>query len=346
MSVKGFRLKDGTTEKYDYEALDNLPVIPSGSGLSDEAKQALLALLEKVAYIDENGQTYYNALETALYPPANLVSISAVYTQIGPVYDTASLDDLKTDLVVTAHWSDNTTSTVTTYMLSGTLTEGTSTITVSYGGKTTTFNVTVTHAPTMYTILNNLTDVVNSNSATSIAENAQYSATLTPSANYRLSTVNVTMGAVDITSAVYSNGVITIAAATGNIVITAVAVEDVPVSGPDAWYDGVNYAFREGTVPNTYIIGSTGVETTYNGWSSSDYMKCEGASTLTYNMSTPYGAWYDSNKQCIGECKLSEKAPGLINVPANAAYFRTSWADVGTSSPYVIEDNWYITPNA
>lgn len=143
MSVKGFRLKDGTTEKYDYEALDNLPVIPSGSGLSDEAKQALLALLEKVAYVDENGQTYYDALETALYPPANLVSISAVYTQSGIVYDTASLDDLKTDLVVTAHWSDNTTSTVTTYMLSGTLTEGTSTITVAYGGKTTTFNVVV-----------------------------------------------------------------------------------------------------------------------------------------------------------------------------------------------------------
>lgn len=31
MSVKGFKLKDGTTAKYDYEALDNLPVIPSAS---------------------------------------------------------------------------------------------------------------------------------------------------------------------------------------------------------------------------------------------------------------------------------------------------------------------------
>lgn len=145
MSIEGFKLKDGTTEKYDYEALDNLPVIPSGSGLSDGAKQALLTLLGKVAYIDGNGQTYYDALETALYPPANLVRISAVYTQSGTVYDTGTLDSLKSDLVVTAYYDDSTSGAVSTYTLSGTLTEGTSTITVAYGGKTATFSVTVTH---------------------------------------------------------------------------------------------------------------------------------------------------------------------------------------------------------
>ena len=119
----------------------------SGSGLTDDIKQALLQLAEKVAYIDEDGQDYYDALESALYPPADLVSISCVYTQSGTVYDTDSLDSLKSDLVVTAHMSDSTTQTVTAYTLSGTLTQGTSTITVSYGGKTTTFNVTVTASP-------------------------------------------------------------------------------------------------------------------------------------------------------------------------------------------------------
>lgn len=75
-----------------------------------------------------------------------LSSISAVYTQSGTVYDTDSLDSLKSDLVVTATWSDTSTSTVASadYSLSGTLASGTSTITVSYGGKTTTFSVTVT----------------------------------------------------------------------------------------------------------------------------------------------------------------------------------------------------------
>lgn len=74
---------------------------------------------------------------------ATLTSISTVYTQSGTVYDTDSLDSLKADLVVTANYSDSTTETVTDYILSGTLAVGTSTITVAYGGKTTTFSVTV-----------------------------------------------------------------------------------------------------------------------------------------------------------------------------------------------------------
>lgn len=115
-----------------------------GGGLSDEIKQALLDCFAHVAWVDEYGWTYYDALYDALYPPANLVSISCVYTQSGTVYDTDSLDSLKSDLVVTAHYDNQSTQTITTYTLSGTLTEGTSTITVSYLGKTTTFDVTVT----------------------------------------------------------------------------------------------------------------------------------------------------------------------------------------------------------
>lgn len=114
-----------------------------GTGLTNEAKTALLNCFQKVAWIDDNGQDYYDALYAALYPPANLVSISCVYTQSGTVFDTASLDSLKPDLVVTALYDDTSTATVTAYTLSGTLTVGTSTITVSYGGKTTTFTVTV-----------------------------------------------------------------------------------------------------------------------------------------------------------------------------------------------------------
>lgn len=123
----------------------------SGTGMSEDFKQALHDILEKVAYIDENGQTYLNALDNAMWPPSNLASISCVYTQSGTVYDTDSLDSLKTDLVVTAHFDNGSTQTVTTYALSGTLTEGTSIITVSYGGKTTTFTVTVSASPAYVT---------------------------------------------------------------------------------------------------------------------------------------------------------------------------------------------------
>ncbi len=114
------------------------------SGLSAEVKQALLACFAKVAWTDENGQDYYDALEDALYPPVTLVSISAVYTQSVTVYTTDTLNSLKPDLVVTAHYSDSTSSVVTGYTLSGTLAEGTSTVTVSYSGKTDTFDVVVT----------------------------------------------------------------------------------------------------------------------------------------------------------------------------------------------------------
>lgn len=74
---------------------------------------------------------------------ATLLSIDAVYTQSGTVYDTDTLDSLKADLVVTGTYDDNTTRPITDYVLSGTLAEGVSVITVSYGGKTTAFNVAV-----------------------------------------------------------------------------------------------------------------------------------------------------------------------------------------------------------
>lgn len=119
-------------------------IADESDGLSSGIKQALLNCFAHVAWTDEHGQDYYDALEDALYPPVPLVSISAVYTQSGTVYDTDTLDSLKDDLVVTATYEDSTTAVVTDYTLSGTLTAGTSTITVSYGGKTTTFSVTVT----------------------------------------------------------------------------------------------------------------------------------------------------------------------------------------------------------
>lgn len=83
--------------------------------------------------------------------PVVVTSISATYTQTGTIYDVDSLDALRSDLVVVANYSDSSTVAVNDYTLSGTLTEGTSIITVAYGGKTTTFNVTVTELE-LYTV--------------------------------------------------------------------------------------------------------------------------------------------------------------------------------------------------
>jgi len=81
-------------------------------------------------------------------------------------------------------------------------------------------------APTAYSVTNNLTNVTNSNTATSETSGTPYSGTLTPTSTYEMSSVVITMGGTDITSTAYTSGTgaISIASVTGNIVITATAV--------------------------------------------------------------------------------------------------------------------------
>lgn len=107
------------------------------------AIDALIALLSKVAYIDDDGQQYLSELDDALYN-RTLTSIEAVFTQGGAVITPATpLDDLRQYLVVTAHYSDGSTRTVTDYTLDGTLTDETSTVTAAYRNMTDTFTVNV-----------------------------------------------------------------------------------------------------------------------------------------------------------------------------------------------------------
>lgn len=78
---------------------------------------------------------------------ATLTSISANFQQSGTVYTTTPLDALRSMLTVTASYSDGTSDNVEGYELSGTLAVGTSTVTVSYGGKSDTISVIVSEAP-------------------------------------------------------------------------------------------------------------------------------------------------------------------------------------------------------
>lgn len=85
----------------------------------------------------------YEAPDTPIepdVPEVTLSSISATYTG-GEVTVGTVLTDL-TGIAVKATYSDGSTKNVTDYTLSGTIAEGSNTITVSYGGLTTTFTVT------------------------------------------------------------------------------------------------------------------------------------------------------------------------------------------------------------
>ena len=79
---------------------------------------------------------------------------------------------------------------------------------------------------TTYTITNNLTNVTNSNGATTIRENRSYTATLALATGATLESITVKMGGIDITSTAWnlSTMTISIASVTNNIVITARAI--------------------------------------------------------------------------------------------------------------------------
>lgn len=132
----------------------------------------------------------------------------------------------------------------------------------------------ISYGSKVYHSINNaLTHVVTDNEATSIEDGAAYSATLTADTGYTLGTVTVTMGGTDITSTAYSDGGISIANVTGDIVITATATKivsytnQVPIS-TDAdgnVYNGTGY--KDG-----YRINSSGAEAELSGFTATGFI--------------------------------------------------------------------------
>lgn len=113
------------------------------NGIPYAVKVALNHIIQNVAFKNDTDYSADKATINAWATSINVTSIAAVYEQSGTVYTTDSLDVLRDDLTVTAYYDNGTSAVVNDYTLSGTLTVGTSAITVSYGGESTTFNVTV-----------------------------------------------------------------------------------------------------------------------------------------------------------------------------------------------------------
>ena len=176
--------------------------------VTNEAKNAILNIFANAAWAVPNGQQYYDALVDAFF---GVAYISAVYTQSGTVTTSTPLDDLKTDLVVTATLKDSTTEIVssTDYTLSGTLEVGTSTITVSYAGKSTTFTATVVQgAAASWDFTQSLVDSVNGYTAVISAPGSTYG-TLVQNASgleYTVGSTNGMAGNVKCASVVLTPG--------------------------------------------------------------------------------------------------------------------------------------------
>lgn len=346
MSIKGFNI-GGQVQKYDYESLDNLP---GEQGVSDDLKQALLQLAQKVAYVDNDGATYYQDLYDALYPPKTLLSIAAVFNQGSTVvYNTASLDSLKTMLTVTATYDDSSTETVASadYTLSGTLNVGTSVITATYEGKTAAFNVTVTQAPSTYSVTNTLTNCTSNNGASAVVQNASYSATITADTGYSLTgaTVSITMGGTDVTSTVYNAGAISIASVTGDLAISVSAVA-ITLSSISAVYtqsgtvynsDSLDSLKADLVVTATYSDSSTATvaaaDYTLSGTltvGTSTITASYGGKTATFTVTVTSDPVYEV--YTIGTPSIS----GNVLTPGNSGMIRTNRVFSPGSSPWKI----------
>lgn len=144
-----------------------------GSGVTTEQANSLWAIIQKTAFtealteeektafkvswgIESGGEVEPDKPTEPDNPEVTLSSISATYTG-GSVAVGTAVTSL-TGITVKATYSDGSTKTITGYTLSGTIAEGSNTITVSYGGKTTTFTVTGIAEEIEYTELSNSAD--------------------------------------------------------------------------------------------------------------------------------------------------------------------------------------------
>lgn len=107
-----------------------------------------------------------------------------------------------------------------------------------------------------WSIVQNLTYVTSTNTAFNVKKGEPYTTTIVPNTNYKINSVTVVMGGVDITNTAYNNGVITINSVTGNVIITAIAKKN---SGALLPSDGLlaNFDFRNKEM-TSYNISSWG----------------------------------------------------------------------------------------
>lgn len=125
--------------------IDNLEAAMDGLGnqFPKEAKDKLIECFRKVAWSIPDGDGLVDELETILNSQGGAVRIIANYTQTQIVRPWFSLDSLKSDLIVSLVYGDGSIIETNSYTLSGTLTTGTSVITVANGGLSATFQVNV-----------------------------------------------------------------------------------------------------------------------------------------------------------------------------------------------------------
>lgn len=163
-----------------------------------------------------------------------------------------------------------------------------------------------------YTVTNTLTGCATSNAATSANEGSAYAATITPNSGYTLdgATVQITMGGTDITSSAYSNGAISIASVTGNVVITVTAVADAPTNLFDASDENVVLRGRFNSSHAAVVYADGQLCTGYIEAAVGDTFRLESDKAQNANGYTGVYQCYSSDGTYIGGRNYADSSAG------------------------------------
>lgn len=325
----------------------------------------------KDTYISATGHTYADGVCTVcgaadpdytpdepdvpVEPEVTLTGISATYS--GGNVPVGTAVSALTGIVVTANYSDGSSKAVTGYTLSGTIAEGSNTITVSYNGKTTTFTVTGVAesdstdwtANEAYTNYNWIDGKMINRSNGAEGTFATHSASgYMPCAGASTLTISQKIEYAvfyDSNRAYISNFYCNADAEvevpenaawfrfsgdTGTIKTVTIIPDKEKADNEGAgtgWTDGVAYSDL-GWTDGCFIKGN-GATQNYSGFSATDFMPCAGASTIDFTRTKTgnlqYNAFYDSAQTMIegGNFVLTGTLT-TITVPENAAFFRIS----------------------
>ena len=228
-------------------------------GLSRAEKDAILAYFAEQVEIHPSLEDAYQAIYNLWNKPVNSITLNkhSLMLAVGMSEKLLVTIDPPDAYDRTVTWSSSPEGIVSVAQ-DGTvmaLQDGRATVTASCGGKTDSCSVTAVQM-NYYSVTNNLTNVTNSNSASSVLEGESYSATLSVMPDYNLTDVQIIMGGLDITSSAYNgeSHEIYIASVTGNITIIASATKIVYYS---VMWQLSNVSVSGGDQPSTVLGGST-----------------------------------------------------------------------------------------
>ena len=205
---------------------------------------------------------------------------------------------------------------------------------------------TIGYAATVYhSITNTLTNVTTSNDAVAAEDGTAYSATITAEDGYTMSSVTVAMGGADITSTAYNSdtGVVSIAAVTGDVVITAKATK--VVSYHNLVPTAVDSSGASAPYTDGLMLSSSGTTSEYNHFTTTGFIPFDGGAVHVYRIGgdgitwNEYGAriaWYNADFTLKGSVLKYDQLDKSIYYPTKvedanaAAAFST---DINVSPP-------------